>query len=78
MACRFYEFTVEGKDCFPIDMLRYDSCWPMTSDDVFMMPIEHNAPERRRVTLASHKEPTGARWESFGWTIIDRKPSRRM
>jgi len=25
---RRYEFTVEGRGWFPVDMLRYDQCWP--------------------------------------------------
>jgi hypothetical protein len=29
-----YTFVVVGTSHFPLDMLRYDSCWPRTSDSV--------------------------------------------
>jgi hypothetical protein len=28
MAVRYHEFLVEGFGVFPVDMLRYDQCWP--------------------------------------------------
>lgn len=32
---RTYHFTVEGRGSFPVDMLRYDCCWPRReSEDV--------------------------------------------
>jgi hypothetical protein len=27
-------FVVSGRLVFPIDMLRYDGCWPTTQEDV--------------------------------------------
>ena len=30
---RSYTFTVEGTGMFPVDMLRYDNCWPRTEQD---------------------------------------------
>jgi hypothetical protein len=57
---------------FPIDMLRYDNCWPRTSQDAmdiswsigngsFTGTIALYAPDSRTIT------PT--RWASFGWTV---------
>ena len=34
MTTNFFHFEVTGRGEFPWDMLRYDSCWPQTSDDV--------------------------------------------
>lgn len=30
---RLVEFRVSGVGYFPVDMLRYDRCWPATTDD---------------------------------------------
>ena len=30
-------FTVEGTYPFPVDMLRYDACWPATSEDAVQL-----------------------------------------
>ena len=76
------EFTVEGTYPFPTDMLRYDQCWPKreAEDSVqlgeAMMLRRHTDPDRkRRVTLVTNlpNRPTAARWESFGWKVIDQR-----
>ena len=63
-----HTFTVIGSGPFPFDMLRYDCCWPYSSEDASRLPLEG----RRKVTLASGRRgsPTHARWESFGWKVI--------
>ena len=40
---RFYEFSVEGDGTFPLDMLRYDECWP--SDEGKDVPKIMGMPE---------------------------------
>ncbi len=76
------KFVVEGRGHFPLDMLRYDSCWPSTQSDVaaldyiredFRKPPNEKS---RRVALSRcHKtkgfKPTSDRWESFGWHIVE-------
>ncbi len=68
-----HTFVVEGKFSFPLDMLRYDACWPMTGDDVAKMDPEDR--DRRAVTLchigARHWVPTTGRWSSFSWAVVD-------
>jgi len=32
-----HTFRVEGTGDFPLDMLRYDQCWPRSQDDVYAM-----------------------------------------
>ena len=67
-------FTVEGSGMFPVDMLRYDACWPATTEDVIHMalgsPIARS--KQRRVALFTNAQnrPTVGRWESFGWKIV--------
>jgi hypothetical protein len=34
MAMYVQTFTVTGSMSFPLDMLRYDACWPSSQDDV--------------------------------------------
>lgn len=68
-------FTVEGKGRFPLDMLRYDCCWPKTPNDATVM-TEHFVEFRSdlcRVSLsaASVNAPTLGRWKSYGWPVVD-------
>jgi hypothetical protein len=67
-------FTVEGKGIFPADMLRYDCCWPVTTNDairmVFTAPF--SVQKLRQIHLMTNAEnrPTVGRWESFGWKVV--------
>ena len=65
---KFHEFIVVGSGQFPLDMLRYDECFPLSAEDV-----EHlSARGRRYVHLGSYKTvgvPTRGRWESFNWRV---------
>jgi hypothetical protein len=67
----YHRFMVKGDGYFPYDMLRYDACWPSTSDDVINLGLG----EKRKVTLTTignkDRKPTFARWESFGWKVIE-------
>jgi len=61
-----YKFEVTGKGSFPLDMLRYDSCWPRRQEDV--STIEHAVAGYVRdwtVQMVSNKAPTDERWHSF-------------
>lgn len=69
----FYQrFTVTGFGEFPIDMLRYDCCFPENeSDSGRIAPRNYG---QRSVKLARTVErksdhPTQARWQSFGWSV---------
>jgi len=63
-------FYVTGHGHFPIDMLRYDRCWPTINNrnDVFQachrepitVELETDIPEYRL---------TPGRWSSFGWAM---------
>lgn len=67
------EFTVEGRGSFPIDMLRYDSCWPAREgSDSFEIEASfrpRSGTGKRKVRLVGTREPTIGRWESFGWKV---------
>ena len=68
---RVYTITVVGNDQFPVDMMRYDLCYPKREVDSHEIersfyPREH---KERRIVLASPKAPTEARWGSFGWLV---------
>jgi hypothetical protein len=60
-----YEYYATGESYFPLDMLRYDQCWPASSDDAANI----SSSEHRSINLRSHVEPTIERWSSFGWSI---------
>ena len=70
-----FEFTVEGPHDFPVDMLRYDGCWPRTSEDAVAITRDVRDGKLHRVTLISHhRPPTVARWKSFGWDVVEQRP----
>jgi hypothetical protein len=67
-----YEYFVSGKGEFPIDMLRFDCCWPRDSEDAHKMIIPFGEPERakvRSIRMCSYYPPTIARWQSFLWSV---------
>ncbi len=67
-------FTVRGVGRFPIDMLRYDSCWPTTAVDGSHLEatFDRRRGERKEIELTtiSIHGPTIARWKSFMWRVI--------
>jgi hypothetical protein len=88
------KFVVQSKSKlagqFPIDMLRYDSCYP-SKDSVSVSRILNSLdinqiiegdPEDRMITLVhnSHGDknwtPTIARWESYGYRVVTIKQAR--
>lgn len=76
-ATRTYTYIVTGSGQFPFDMLRYDSCHPKHEADSgeiersCRVRARYSGPMVRnfRVTLVGPREPTRARWASFGWTV---------
>lgn len=75
-----WEFAVEGKNSFPLDMLRYDSCWPNRESEIgrmgaTMMParFRSSGDEPVVVHLQGLQEPTEGRWRSFGWEVVSAK-----
>lgn len=71
---RYYQIIVEGRGIFPLDMLRYDNCFPARQEDVSL--IEHNR-DQRQIELASVRDrlwdATEGRWASFGWPVVSCK-----
>jgi hypothetical protein len=70
------KFEVEGSGEFPIDMLRYDQCWPTdTADALKIRPAyggDGSGLERRTISLSTTGKyvPTRGRWDSFTWRVI--------
>lgn len=65
-------FVVEGSGEFPIDMLRYDSCFPSKESE--SRGIASDRRDLRRVTLehrGSGQAPTIGRWKSFLWNVVE-------
>lgn len=62
-------FDVTGTGSFPVDMLRYDHCWPAQSEDGILLDASHvKAP--RSIRMRGLTGPTPARWRSFGWKVV--------
>jgi hypothetical protein len=53
--------TVEGAGEFPIDMLRYDACWPASERDSAILLDSMNGSGRRKVQLYHYTESAPAR-----------------
>ena len=74
-ATKLHQFTVEGTGAFPVDMLRYDQCWPTTeAHDTHAVANsfnERNIGAPWRITLTGINPATVARWASFGWNVVD-------
>ena len=69
-----YEFAVCGWGEFPLDMLRYDSCWPRREGtDVFKMFASlrnDGSRELQTIRLVGLRPPSEGRWNSFGWPVV--------
>ena len=68
MEQRIFNFSVTGKGSFPLDMLRYDSCWPTGKDCADELTQKDT---KRKIHLKSIYTPTPARWKRLGWPIKD-------
>lgn len=58
-----------GYGAFPMDMLRYDCCWPYSPEDVETITesLVEKSDTPRVVTICFYKGMTLDRWISFGW-----------
>lgn len=63
---KLHLFEVRGSSYFPMDMLRYDKCWPAKETESPLL----RGTDQRAVLMASHKIPTPDRWASFGWEVM--------
>ena len=76
MASRLFRITVSGVGRFPLDMLRYDGCYPETGADVSALDRSLSAgfepSEVKLLHLDDNKKwvPTEGRWQSFLWKVI--------
>ena len=73
-----HKFKVRGQRAFPIDMLRYDRCWPATRQD--SRQIERFVKQEGdatgcvgllSVSEESHWRPASDRWRTFGWPMLE-------
>lgn len=76
MSNKYYQtFIVRIRFRFPIDMLRYDSCFPSREVDAGLIErsFDGHAPDRTvqiaRFVDNKHALPTVERWESFGCKV---------
>ena len=73
-----HKFIVTGQSPFPVDMLRFDSCFPETAKDsaVIQSSLQNPEPENRSVRLVCvvHRKswrPAADRWRARGWAVED-------
>jgi hypothetical protein len=81
-----WKFIVTGQSGFPLDMLRYDACYPTSQASVEELSASLETVERVErlksgkmftVHLASRVgSPEVARWSSFSWRVNDVKKER--
>jgi len=68
------QFTVRGRGPFPLDMLRYDRCYPYSQVDSRVLELSLTDNDRSAwltVTLETGESgaPTVSRWTEFGWWV---------
>lgn len=69
------EFRVRGSYPFPLDMLRYDSCFPADERDSNLLRTactDYGVMTVIEITLATHRpdvSPSNDRWKSYGWEV---------
>jgi len=77
MAIKYLQtFEVKGNGAFPLDMLRYDRCFPATESDSrkiadteFSVGVNtHSIKLCRYVSV--RQTPTVDRWNSFLWKVV--------
>lgn len=73
-------FTIKGVQTpFPVDMLRFDECWPETVQDSEKIKnsfgFRHGRRVRWEVNLVSKNNnvPTVDRWQSFACEVVQEK-----
>lgn len=67
-----YTYAVEGRGHFPIDMLRYDMCWPDSEEDantLYESTLKVAIP-RCKIQLSGFRPPTIDRWISLKWIVV--------
>lgn len=71
-----YRFKVSGHSPFPVDMLRYDRCFPASEHDsgLITSTIRYEHEGSLTVELLTYQEkkywhPQDGRWRSFGWEV---------
>ncbi len=71
------KFTVKGNNTpFPIDMLRFDECWPASVEDSTKISnsfgFRHGRRVRWELTLLSMRDnvPSADRWLSFAVEVV--------
>jgi hypothetical protein len=71
----------DGARYFPIDMLRYDRCYPITTEDANKIShvidlggadyVRDEAFKGMIELQSNDRAPSSARWESQGWTVTN-------
>lgn len=74
-------FKVSGRFTFPVDMLRYDNCFPYMEKDsaeiTKAMMVNVSSWEVTLQRFISYKDqPTIERWKSFGCKVSDIQTER--
>lgn len=88
MAIYATSYVVRGNSGFPLDMLRYDSSYPVTEGDSLLVkksllgerdgdaPVVYSVVVRHIGTDKAWR-PTFERWQSFGWTVAETATHKR-
>lgn len=73
-----FKLSVVGSGEFPIDMLRYDGCFPLSEGDSALISKSLRICPSEKTTVVllkpngyKHWTPNYARWKSYGWEVIE-------
>lgn len=75
-----FRVRMRTKSTFPTDMLRYDHCWPSTTEDATHVAVATRSIRDwleayvtcgfTTIQLTGLQKPTADRWLSFGWEVL--------
>jgi hypothetical protein len=72
------KFVVHGRGPFPLDMLRYDECYPDSTADAELIALSFDTecrPSSWKIALRTNQairywQPCVARWASFSVSVL--------
>ena len=63
-------FAVRGEGRFPVEMLAFDRCCPMTEADARLMAKTEHRQLQMLARNLTPGAPNASRWRSFGWAVV--------
>lgn len=76
------QVVVSGATPFPIDMLRYDGCFPLSEGDsnLIINSMKDDSIRRFVILMRPHGfkswKPSYAKWKYYGWEVVETREKK--